>query len=176
MSDAPGALQQIADRTFAQLDPPLEQAMSATVAAEDIDPRILASLAHSPNRLELYLTFYEQLVTGPLGSDRLKRVIRRRVAQLTELREQGDLGQHAEPEPPVALAADELALTRFMDAWAIDHMDVDPGVYDELREHFSDAELTELFWAVAIVFAQARVGAVFGITTFREGGGAGHAR
>jgi hypothetical protein len=167
MSDSPSALQQIADRTFAELDPSLEQAMSATVAAEDSDPRILASLAHSPNRLELYLAFYEQLVTGPLGSDRLKQVIRRRVAQLTELRERGELGQRAEPAPPETMAADELALTRFMDAWAIDHMNVDPDIYDELREHFSDAELTELFWAVAIVFAQARVGAAFGITTFR---------
>jgi hypothetical protein len=172
MSRSPSFLQQIADRTFAELDPSLEQAMSATVAAEDIDPRILASLDHSPHRLELYLTFYEQLVTGPLGSDRLKHVIRRRVAQLTELRERGDLGQGAEPEPPAALAADELALTRFMDSWAIDHTNVDPAIHDELREHFSDAELTELFWAVAIVFASARVGAAFGITTFPERGGA----
>jgi hypothetical protein len=36
------------------------------------------------------------------------------------------------PEPPAGLSADELALVRFMDAWAIDHQNVDPAIHDEL--------------------------------------------
>ena len=166
MSDAPGELRGIVDRGYAGLGPELDEAVTRTAAAEEIDPRVLASLDHSPERLALYLAFYEQLVTEPLGGPRLKRVIRRRVADLTELRERGELGRHASPEPPAELAADELALVRFMDAWAIDHLAVDPAIYEDLRLHFSDAELTELFWAVAIVFASARVGATVGITAF----------
>jgi alkylhydroperoxidase family enzyme len=50
---------------------------------------------------------------------------------------------------------------------AVDHQNVDPEVYEELSEHFSGAELTELLWAVAVVFASARVGATVGVTAFR---------
>ena len=129
MSPAPAALHEIVARSYAGLDPELGSTVARFADAEGIDPRILASLDHSPRRLELYLSFYEELVTGPLGSDRLKKVIRRRVADITDLRERGELGQHAAPEPPAGLAADELALVRFMDAWAIDHQNVDPGIY-----------------------------------------------
>jgi hypothetical protein len=167
MSHAPAALHEIAVRPYSDLDPAFGEPVARAAAEHEIDPRILASLDHSPRRLELYLSFYDELVTGPLGSDRLKQVIRRRVAELTELREQGELGQHASPELPAGLAADERALVRFMDTWAVDHQNVDPGVYDELSEHFSGAQLTELLWAVAVVFASARVGATVGVTAFR---------
>jgi alkylhydroperoxidase family enzyme len=168
MSDAPAALHEIVNRSHAGLNPELEERVASAAATHEIDPRILASLDHSPRRLELYLDYYDELVTGPLGSDRLKSVIRRRVADLTELRERGELGQDASPEPPAGLSADERALVRFMDAWAIDHQNVDPAIYDELRKHFTDAALTELLWAVAIVFASARVGATVGVTAFTK--------
>jgi alkylhydroperoxidase family enzyme len=168
MSDAPAELREIAGRRHAELEPALEEAVARAAAADGIDPRVLATLDHTPDRLVLYLAFYEELVTGPLASSRLKHVIQRRVADLTQLREQGELGQHASPERPADLAADELALVRFMDAWAIDHLAVDPAIYDELRVHFSDAELTELLWAAAIVFASARVGATVGIPAFAD--------
>jgi alkylhydroperoxidase family enzyme len=167
MSHAPPALHEIAVRRYADLDPELAETVARAAAEHEIDPRILPSLDHSPRRLELYLSFYDELVTGPLGSDRLKQVIRRRVAELTELRERGKLGQHASPELPAGLAADERALVRFMDAWAVDHQNVEPGIYEELHEHLSGAELTELLWAVAVVFASARVGATVGVTAFR---------
>jgi hypothetical protein len=139
MSHAPAALHEIVTRPYGDLDPELGERVALAAAEHEIDPLILASLDHSPRRLELYLSYYDQLVTGPVGSDRLKKVIRDRVADLTELRERGELGQHASPETPLGLAADELALVRFMDAWAIDHLDVDPAIYDDLREHFSAA-------------------------------------
>lgn len=168
MSDAPDALHEIVNRSQAGLDPELAERVARAAETHEIDPRILASLDHSPRRLDLYLDYYDQLVTGPLGSDRLKKTIRRRVADLTELRERGELGQDASPEPPAGLSADELALVRFMDAWAIDHQNVDPAIYDELREHYSDAALTELLWSVAIVFASARVGSTVGVTAITE--------
>lgn len=167
MSNAPTALHEIAVRPYAELDPELDEAVARAATAHEIDPRVLASLDHSPRRLELYLEYYDQLVTGPLGSDRLKKVVRRRVADLTKLRERGELGRDASPEPPAGLAGDELALVRFMDAWAIDHQNVDPEIYDELRQRFSDQALTELLWAVAVMFASARVGATVGVTAFQ---------
>jgi hypothetical protein len=167
-SDAPAAFHEIVIRSHAGLNPELGERVASAAATHEIDPRILASLDHSPRRLELSLDYYDELVTGPLGSDRLKSVIRRRVADLTELRQRGELGHDASPEPPAGLSADERALVRFMDAWAIDHQNVDPAIYDELRKHFPDAALTELLWAVAIVFASARVGATVGVTAFTK--------
>jgi hypothetical protein len=166
MSDGAAVLREIVDHRRQQLSDAAGRDLTRAAEAERIAPRILASLDHSPRRLELYLNFYEQLVTGPLGESRLKSVIRGRVAELTELRLAGQLGQDADPPLPSGLAPDEAALVQFMDAWAIDHQAVSPDLHAALRDHFSAAELTELYWAVAIIFASARVGATIGITAF----------
>lgn len=54
-----------------------------------------------------------------------------------------------------------------MDAFAIDHQAIAPEIFDELREHFPPAELTEIVWAVAIVFALARLGSTIGTAGVR---------
>ena len=55
MSHAPAALHEIAVRPYANLDPELGETVARAAAEHEIDPRILASLDHSPRRLELYL-------------------------------------------------------------------------------------------------------------------------
>ena len=133
-------------------------------STEAIDPGILATLAHSPGRLERFLDFYGQLVTDSFSDPRLKDVVRRRVSELDRLIRAHDLPADAsELRPPSGLAADELALVRFIDAFAVDYRNISDEVFGDLRAHFTVGELTELLWAVAIIRGMARVGSVVGV-------------
>lgn len=131
--------------------------------AEHINPRILATLAHTPGRLERFKTFYENVVAQSFPDGRLKAVIRDRVAELDPSVRACRLPREAEQlDVPESLAADELALIRFIDEFTIDHLGVSDEVFGALHAEFSDGELVELLWTFAVVRALARVGAVVG--------------
>jgi alkylhydroperoxidase family enzyme len=156
-------LGQIAASAAAALSDDRRATVERAADAGHLDSRVLATLAHAPGRLELFLDFYGSLISASFGDPRLKGVIHRRVGELAELLARHELPRHGELEPPAGLSADALALVRFIDAFAIDHQAIGPEIYDGLREHFSYSEMTELLWAVAIVRASARVGAAIGL-------------
>jgi alkylhydroperoxidase family enzyme len=57
----------------------------------------------------------------------------------------------------------ERAALRFAELMATDHHKVDDTVFDELRRHFSDAEIVDLGVHIALCVGLGRLNAVLGI-------------
>lgn len=57
----------------------------------------------------------------------------------------------------------ERAALRFGDLFATDHLSIDAGVYAELREHFTEAQLVELGLYCSYLVGQGRLSATWGI-------------
>ena len=128
------------------------------------NPEIVATLSHFPGRLDRFVRYYAQVVEEGLTPRRLKDVMERRVAELHELERRGELpSDPGALEPPEGLADDELALVRFIDAYAIDHNNVPEAIFAELHRHFSAAELTEILWTTAVTRSMSRVAGVLGL-------------
>lgn len=138
--------------------------LDAFAEREGLDATLVASLHHEPRRLRRFLAFYEPLLERTFGDRRLKAVVHGRVRELDALaRDYALPSSAARLEPPPGLAPDEAALVAIVDALAIDHLAVAPERFDDLRRHFSDAQVMELLWAVAVARAMARAGAVLGV-------------
>lgn len=129
-----------------------------------VNPEVIATLNGAPDRLERFLAFYEPLAERAFGDRRLREVLHRRVAELDGLGRTYALpADVSDLEPPSGLAPDEAALVAFVDALAVNHLEVPPTRFHALRRFFSDSQMMELLWAAAVARSLARVAAVLGV-------------
>lgn len=71
------------------------------------------------------------------------------------------------------LSAAERSALRFAELFATNHLAIDDGVYDELREHFSEDELVELGLHSAIALGVGRFSATWDVSeNLPDGNGA----
>jgi AhpD family alkylhydroperoxidase len=71
------------------------------------------------------------------------------------------------------LSAAERSALRFAELFATNHLAIDDGVYDELREHFSEDELVELGLHCAIALGVGRLSATWDVSkNLPDGNGA----
>ncbi len=64
---------------------------------------------------------------------------------------------------PDAFTPRERAAIRFAELMAVDHRNVDDAVFEELRRHFTDAEVVELGVSIALNLGLGRLNAMLGV-------------
>jgi alkylhydroperoxidase family enzyme len=64
---------------------------------------------------------------------------------------------------PEVFTPRERAAIRFAELMAVDHRNVDDAFFDELRRHFTDAEVVELGVSIALNLGLGRLNAMLGI-------------
>ena len=68
------------------------------------------------------------------------------------------------PEEAPDLTPAERAALRFADLFATDHLAIDDGVYDDLRQHFTEGELVEIGMNCALDVGIGRLAATWHVT------------
>jgi AhpD family alkylhydroperoxidase len=68
------------------------------------------------------------------------------------------------PEEAEDLTEAERAALRFADLFATDHLAIDDGVYDDLRQYFTEAELVEIGLNCALDLGMGRLAATWQVT------------
>lgn len=123
--------------------------------------------AHCPDLMMGMMGFAGAMKTKRTLSDKLVELVRLRIAFFNQCRScmairytdalndgvTEDLVCSLEkPAEADNLTAAEKAAIRFGELMASDHLSIDDGVYDELREHFSEAQIVELgMWSAFCV-------------------------
>ena len=123
--------------------------------------------AHCPELMMGMMGFAGAMKTKRTLSDKLVELVRLRIAFFNQCRScmairytdalndgvTEDLVCSLEkPAEADNLTAAEKAAIRFGELMASDHLSIDDGVYDELREHFSEAQIVELgMWSAFCV-------------------------
>ncbi|MCZ6708933.1 MAG: carboxymuconolactone decarboxylase family protein [Gammaproteobacteria bacterium] len=123
--------------------------------------------AHCPDLMMGMMGFAGAMKTKRTLSDKLVELVRLRIAFFNQCRScmairytdalndgvTEDLVCSLEkPAEADNLTAAEKAAIRFGELMASDHLAIDDGVYDELREHFSEAQIVELgMWSAFCV-------------------------
>lgn len=151
------------------------EGLRALVDADAKTPLELGNLrfyAHRPQLAQAYATFMAELRRPGLLSRRLVELVRLRVAFHNQCRscmavryadgvaagvDEGLVCQLATPDEAPDLTDAERAALRFADRMATDHLSIDDAAVDDLKAHFSEAEIVELGMNVAAFVGYGRL-------------------
>lgn len=144
--------------------------------ATDLEQGLTRFFAHCPEQALGLMGFGGSLKVNRSLPDRLVELVRLRIAFFNQCRScmairysdalaDGlnedlvcSLEQPAEAEN---LTAAEKVAIRYGELFATDHMAIDDAVHDELREHFSEAQIVELGMTVAFFMGFGRLAATW---------------
>ncbi|MEM1143211.1 MAG: carboxymuconolactone decarboxylase family protein [Pseudomonadota bacterium] len=159
-------------------DPQLREVTQADDCSE-LERGLLRMFAHCPEQALGFVGFAGSLRVGRSLPERLVELVRLRVAFHNQCRscmairyrsalEDGvteDLVCSLE-NPPEAndLSDAEKAAIDYGERFATDHLSIDDGVYDRLREHFTEAQIVELGMTVALFVGFGRLAASYAMT------------
>ena len=161
-----------------KLDPQeMPDDLRTMVKAEERTPLELGLtrfFAHQPEMAKGLMKFSASLKTSRTLPERLIELVRLRVAFFNQcrscmaIRYPGPLADGLDEaavcsleRPAVAdnLSAAEKAAIRFGELFATDHLAIDDAVYDDLRSHFTDAQIVELGLNVSLFVGVGRFAA-----------------
>ncbi len=156
-------------------DPRLKEAIKPDQLT-DLEQGLTRFFAHCPDQTLGMMGFAGALKMHRTLPERLVELVRLRVAFFNQCRscmairytdalndgvDEGAVCSLERPQEADNLTDAEKAAIRFGELMATDHLRIDDEVYDELREHFSEAQIVELGMTVAFFVGFGRLGATF---------------
>jgi AhpD family alkylhydroperoxidase len=161
---------------------PAEQWDARLVAAiqpdnlTDLEQGLTRYFAHCPEQALGLMGFGGALKRNRTLPERLVELVRLRVAFFNQCRScmairysdavadgvtEGLVCSLERPQEAENLSAAEKAAIRYGELMATDHLAIDDAVYDELRQHFSEAQIVELGMTVAFFVGFGRLAATW---------------
>ncbi len=148
--------------------------MSQMTPAERIRYEIDAILAHRPD-LAAANAQVAAVMAGPTSTlpRRLTELVRLRIAFFNQCRtcmslryapaevSEGLVCSLERPQESADLSDGEKVAIKFAEVMATDHLAIDAGLFDELRRHYSEAQIVELCVACALHVGFGRMGATW---------------
>ena len=165
----------ISKLAYQQWDPRLRQAVKPEEAT-DLEQGLMRIFAHTPDLALGLAAFSGSLKRHRTLPERLVELVRLRVAFFNQCRScmairyrdaladglTEDLVCSLErPQEAENLTPAEKAAIRFGELMATDHLAIDDSVYDELREHFTEAQIVELGMIAAFFVGFGRLAATY---------------
>ena len=156
-------------------DPRLREAVRPDEAT-DLEQGLTRFFAHCPEQALGLMQFGGALKRNRALPERLVELVRLRVAFFNQCRScmairysdavadglsEDLVCSLAKPHEADNLSAAEKAAIRFGELMATDHLAIGDAMFDELRKHFSEAEIVELGMTVAFFVGFGRLGATF---------------
>ncbi|MEL7028151.1 MAG: carboxymuconolactone decarboxylase family protein [Pseudomonadota bacterium] len=156
-------------------DPEL-RAITRADEASPLEQGLMRMMAHTPEIAKGLTAFAGALKIHRARPDKLVELVRLRIAfhnqcrscmaiRYTDAVEDGateDLVcELAQPATSEALSEAEKAAIRYADLFATDHLSITDETYDDLRRHFSEAEIVELGMFVGLCVGFGRLGATW---------------
>jgi len=144
--------------------------------ATDLQLGLTRMLAHKPSAAAALLRFAGSLAQTRELSDRLTELVRLRIAfhnqcrSCMAIRYRDSEGQSIDPglvcslEKPMEapdLTDSERAALSYADLFACDHLAITGATYDNLRSHFTEAQIVELGMFCALCVGIGRLGATW---------------
>jgi AhpD family alkylhydroperoxidase len=169
------AMTTIAKLPLEAWDPEL-RSMTQADQCTPLEQGLMRMFAHCPEQAKGFVAFAGSLSTNRGLPERLIELVRLRVAfhnqcrscmaiRYTNARADGvteDLVCSLEnPSQAEDLSEAEKAAIDYGERLATDHLSIDAAVYDNLREHFSEAQIVELGMNVALFVGFGRLAATF---------------
>ena len=142
----------------------------------DLEQGLTRYFAHCPEQALGLMGFGGALKRGRTLPERLVELVRLRVAFFNQCRScmairysdavadgvtEGLVCSLERPQEAENLSAAEKAAIRYGELMATDHLAIDDGVYAELRQHFSEAQIVELGMTVAFFVGFGRLAATY---------------
>ncbi|MBY0343767.1 MAG: carboxymuconolactone decarboxylase family protein [Sphingomonadales bacterium] len=142
----------------------------------DLEQGLTRYFAHCPEQALGLMGFGGALKRGRTLPERLVELVRLRVAFFNQCRScmairysdavadgvtEGLVCSLERPQEAENLTAAEKVAIRYGELMATDHLAIDDGVYAELRQHFSEAQIVELGMTVAFFVGFGRLAATY---------------
>lgn len=142
----------------------------------DLEQGLTRYFAHCPEQALGLMAFGGALKLNRSLPERLVELVRLRVAFFNQCRScmairysdavadgvtEGLVCSLERPQEAENLSAAEKAAIRYGELMATDHLAIDDAVYDELRRHFSEAQIVELGMTVAFFVGFGRLAATY---------------
>ena len=142
----------------------------------DLEQGLTRYFAHCPEQALGLMGFGGALKRGRTLPERLVELVLRRVAFFNQCRScmairysdavadgvtEGLVCSLERPQEAENLTAAEKVAIRYGELMATDHLAIDDGVYAELRQHFSEAQIVELGMTVAFFVGFGRLAATY---------------
>ncbi len=142
----------------------------------DLEQGLTRYFAHCPEQALGLMGFGGALKRNRTLPERLVELVRLRVAFFNQCRScmairyadavadgvtEGLVCSLERPQEAADLSAAEKAAIRYGELMATDHLAIDDAVYDELRRHFSEAQVVELGMTVAFFVGFGRLAATW---------------
>lgn len=142
----------------------------------DLEQGLTRYFAHCPEQALGLMGFGGALKRNRSLPERLVELVRLRVAFFNQCRScmairysdavadgvtEGLVCSLERPQEAENLSAAEKAAIRYGELMATDHLAIDDAVYDELRRHFSEAQIVELGMTVAFFVGFGRLAATY---------------
>jgi len=158
-----------------QWDPELRE-MAAADSATELERGALRMMAHCPEAAKGFVTFFAAMKRTRTLPERLVELVRLRVAFHNQCRScmairyrdavedgisEGLVCSLEKPMEADDLTAAEKAAIDYADRFATDHLAIDDRTYDDLRAHFSEAQIVELGMFVAVCVGFGRLAATW---------------
>lgn len=142
----------------------------------DLEQGLTRYFAHCPEQALGLMGFGGALKRNRTLPERLVELVRLRVAFFNQCRScmairysdavadgvtEGLVCSLERPQEAENLSAGEKAAIRYGELMATDHLAIDDAIYDELRRHFSEAQIVELGMTVAFFVGFGRLAATY---------------
>jgi AhpD family alkylhydroperoxidase len=142
----------------------------------DLEQGLTRFFAHCPEQALGLMAFGGALKLNRSLPDRLVELVRLRIAFFNQCRScmairysdavadgvtEGLVCSLERPQEAENLSAAEKAAIRYGELMATDHLAIDDALYDELRDHFSEAQIVELGMTVAFFVGFGRLAATY---------------
>jgi alkylhydroperoxidase family enzyme len=158
-----------------QWDPQL-RSLTAADSATPLEQGLMRVIAHMPEMAKGLIAFAGALKVHRTLPERLMELMRLRIAFFNQCRScmairytdaiADGLTERAvcsleRPQEAADLTPAEKAAIRYGELLATDHLRIDDSVYDDLRQHFSEAQIVELGLYAALCVGFGRLGATW---------------
>jgi AhpD family alkylhydroperoxidase len=142
----------------------------------DLEQGLTRYFAHCPEQALGLMGFGGALKRGRTLPERLVELVRLRVAFFNQCRScmairysdavadgvtEGLVCSLERPQEAANLSAAEKAAIRYGELMATDHLAIDEAIYDELRQHFTEAQIVEIGMTVAFFVGFGRLAATY---------------
>lgn len=158
---------------FEEIDPELQKIMHQ-YDEELGGSEFVKVFAHAPEPFQAFIRYYFPLISETRGNidPRITELARLKVAEKNECRlclaarfahaQQRGVDEELIDEVPrfresELLSPREKAAIRFAEVLAGDHRSADQALFDELREHFTDADIIDLGWRIVTFVGYGRL-------------------
>lgn len=161
-----------------EFDPELRAMLKADQKSER-EMRPTSVRAHHPELAKAYVRFMGAVKQHAVLSERLRELLRLRIAFHNQCRscmairyrsavnagvDEALVCSLEKPMEAPDLTDAERAALAYADRFANDHLSIDEAMFAELRRHYDDGELVELFSWIAFCVGFGRLGAVLDMT------------